>query len=105
SLCATDGCGKGYPCAFAIHDLLVQMCVMNSLMCRRKSELNETIHRVVNSRNTLLIWTKIHHFTDDLSSKFMLTEQVAARDTLKCGSFRNSIEQILPEYLFADADW
>jgi len=35
----------------------------------------------------------------------VLAEQVAARDPIKCGGSRNPIEQILPECLFADADW
>jgi len=81
------------------------MCVVNCLMCPRKSELNETIHRMVSRRNALLVWAKIYHFTNDLSSKFVLTEQVAARDTIKRAGSRNPIEQILTEYLFDDADW
>src|SRR5947209_12659448 len=71
-------------------------------MCRGKSKLNETIHRAVRKGNALLLWLEIHHFTDDLRTKFMLAEQATARHTIQRCSPRNTIQQILPECFLAD---
>src|SRR5579863_6819699 len=76
-----SGC-ESHAHAFTIYSFRIQISVMNGLMCRSKSELNETIHRAVSSRNTLLVWLEIFHFTDDLSAKLMLTEQAATRHTI-----------------------
>src|ERR1017187_7992633 len=99
-----SGC-EGHTHAFTIDSLQVQRSFMDGLMCRSKSELNETIHRAVSRRNAVLVWLEIFHFTDDLSAKFMLTEQAATRHTIQCCGPRSPIEQVLPECFLADAYW